>query len=189
MSILSAAIDRLSSLFGRHDSKFVSHVVLLPAPSNLFIHNLTQTLDELFPSTFTAEHDTDDTDASFAIAGPDGEPPYFVKSLVDGHSGIFLIHVAKQPYIEPDAFQGDEFDDEIKSGVAAHKAWFSVDLLENIGSDEAGWRFIRVLCAKLAPEDALCVLDPSRKRVVDFSNDVRTCLAAGADIFGDPTAL
>ncbi|MGI9412762.1 MAG: hypothetical protein ACR2PM_03795 [Hyphomicrobiales bacterium] len=184
MSIFSAAVDQLSSLFGRRDHKFESLVVLLPGPRDLFAHHLWQALEELFPAAFTGRHDTDDPHASFVTAGMDSEPPYLVKSLAEGHSGLFLIHLAGQPYIDPDEFRGDDFNDEIKSGVATHKAWFSVDRLESIGSDEDVSRFIRVLCAKLAPHDALCVLDPGKKGIAEFSDDVRTCLAAGADIFG-----
>ena len=153
------------------------------------IYNLIDHLNAQFPEEqfHDAEMDGDENqqsaDQSFVIAGfegPTGEPSFFVKSLAKHHGGLFIVHNSSQLYFN-DLGPGEK--EQPGELIAMHKAWFSVDLLDDVAQPEESLRFLRVMAARLAPAGALAIYDTETGHLTPLNDDVKDALSNGYDVF------
>lgn len=154
------------------------------------IYNVIDHLSAQFPeeefhdAEMEGEDDQQSADQSFVIGGfegPTGEPSFFVKSLAKHHGGIFLIHNASQLYFNN--YGPDENEQRTGELIAGHKAWLSIDLLNDVDQPEESLRFMRVMAARLAPAGALAFYDTETGLLVPLDDDVRDALSKGYDVF------
>lgn len=182
--------QKVLSLFGKGDGTFISLIVLLRSPLALSLDDVRAHLNTIFPGKFQELSDENDgADCSFVIDGvdgPTGEPSFFVKCIEPRHGGIFLIHNCSKRYTSPEAFNGQDVHPELVQSVKLHNAWLSVDPIDNIDSKEDADRFMRVVIAQFAPQDALAVLNPAVSGFVSYTEMLRRALAQGEDVFEDP---
>ena len=187
--ILIGLFEWATALFRRDKYPARCLVVLLPEPIQMTIHSLIDHLNAEFPDeTFhdaemEGPDDQQSADQSFVVAGfegPSGEPSFFVKSLAKHHEGLFLVHNTSQLYFNSSSPDNDEQIDEL---IATHKAWFSIDLLNDVTQPEEALRFLRVMAARIAPADALAVYDTGVGQLKPFDDDVRETLSKGYDVF------
>ncbi len=181
MSTIGKWLGRKLPHLRKRRTELVSLVVLLPAPLRLSINGLHDGLARLFPGQFTLGAEGG-PDGSFAIVGPDGptgEPSFFIKSLVAAQRGVFLLHDASSPYTDLARLEEVGPQDELDHAILRHRAWFSVELLQTIGSQAEARAFIAALAGRLAPDDALVLLDPTGHRFELFTDAIRQALLAG----------
>lgn len=192
MKFLRGIVNRVRSRFGGGRAELASLVVLTDQQIEVSVEDLQGHLGILFPEHFPLgiEAHEDDGDVSFVVDmldGPMGGKSLFVKSLVPGKSGMFMVHTS--PNNRFDKPQPKEpSTDEVEAVLERHRSWFSVDLLTEIGSTAEGRAFMSVLAGALVPDDAMTLYDPHGKQLIIFDDEVRVSLLTGQDLFADEAA-
>ena len=151
----------------------VSWVVLSDSYVELKVDMLREKLDAVYPGHFLPPQD-----GSFVIDGP-GPGQFFVKSIIPGAAGMFLIISVPGPYTEFPICRGDRGSVGSPQGCGAICCWLSVDLIHKITSDDEAYRFIEQVLAKLAPADAAFLVHPEMRVTLGFDDDIRRRLASG----------
>jgi len=189
MQFFTKLKKRIEGLFTRPGQDQANLVFLAKSLPVRTIYELQDSIHNLFPGeTFHAvtekEPEEEDGDISFIVdgfVGPTGHPSYFVKSLVEGLSGIFLVHVVPQRFwVEPQVF-GDLPETDPVRTIDEHSCWFAIDSFGVIGTKQEGLKFSRQLAVALAPPDTLGIFDQTWSQAMIFSDQVKADLLNGDD--------
>ena len=148
----------------------ISIVFLLRAPRRMSEAGVRSAASKAFNVTF----DADDPDATtWVVTGP--APPMDELREKDAQvfivgvpQGIFMVYNFAVPYMDrSDEFAESISDGRLRSAIAAHRAWVSVDAMGDV-PDEASkaeaYRAIGKLLAELAGPDCLAVYCPELER-------------------------
>jgi uncharacterized protein YegJ (DUF2314 family) len=172
------------------EEPLVSMVYLLEAPRQLTAEDLRACVSRAFGVTL----DVDNPDAAeFVLPAPapprDMMPADNAQSFVIQVSqGAFIVHNAPAPYVdEPDEFAKTIVDKRLRDAISTHKAWLSVDALDDVGDNEAradAYRAIGKLMAELAGPDCLAIYCPELERCNEY--DAQLLVALRGD---DPLSL
>ncbi len=189
MQFLTWLKDKIRGLFAEDGVDAASVVILSKSLPVKSIHELQDAIHDLFPGeTFRAvtENDAEDDegDVSFIVdgfTGPTDHPSYFVKSVVPGCRGIFMVHVVPQRYWVDQQVFSDFPDTDPVRAIDDHICWFAIDPLGVIGTKQEGLRFSRLLTAALAPPDTLGMYYRTWSQAMVFSDQVKADLQNGDD--------
>lgn len=192
MNFLRGIVNRVKSLFGGGRAELASLVVLTDQQIDVSIEDLQGHLGILFPEHFPPgiEAHEDDDDVSFVVDmldNPMGGKSLFVKSLVPGKSGLFMVHTSPNNRFDK-PIPTEPSTDGVEAVLERHRSWFSADLLSEIGSKTEGRAFMSVLAGALAPHDAMALYDPHMKQLIMFDDEIRVSLLMGEDLFTDGAA-
>lgn len=109
--------------------------------------------------------------------------------------GTFAVLVSDQPYIdEPEYFAKNSIRDKrLRNAVESHRAWMSVDLMDEPGSrnedPERAYAVIGKILSYLAGPDCLAIYCPQLQRCNEFDLSLIEILAGDSplDLFDEPT--
>ncbi len=135
---------------------------------------VSRKLDELYPGKFLPPKQQ----ANFVVGGPSPKP-LLIKSTMPGRSGLFMLLSVPGPYTAFSDFAGFIADPAFRRQAEAQAAWFSIDRIGKIGSDEDAYRFIAAALIKLAPADAVIVVKPETRAALVLDDALRRRLAEG----------
>jgi hypothetical protein len=135
---------------------------------------VSRKLDELYPGKFLPL----DQQENFVVGGPSPKP-LLIKSTMPGRAGMFMLLSVRAPYTEFSDFAGFIADPAFRRKAEAQAAWFSIDLIGKIGSNEDAYRFIAAALVKLAPDDAVIVVKPETRAAMVLDDALRRQLAEG----------
>jgi hypothetical protein len=172
---LPEAIAQTSSPPKRH--QMISLVVLSNSYIDLKATTLAKKLDELYPGKFVPMGQQD----NFVVGGPT-PGQFLIKSTMPGLAGIFMLLSVPAPYTEFSDFNHSIPDASLRRKAEAQKCWLSVDLVQNIKTDEEAYRFIGAVLAKLAPPDTAVLVRPENNSAMPFDDGVRRQLASGEPV-------
>jgi len=129
-------------------------------------------------------------------------PPRDTKELNDGIThfmvkipqGLFAVLVCNRPYISnPKRFARQSIRDKrLRNAVEHHKAWVSVDLMDepsDAETNKAAYRVIGQILATLAGPDCLAIYCPEIQRCNEFDLSLMEALSGASplDLFKEPT--
>ena len=135
---------------------------------------VSRKLDELYPGKFLPPNQQE----NFVVGGPSPKP-LLIKSTLPGRSGMFMLLSVPGPYTDFSDFARFIADPAFRRKAESQAAWFSVDRIGKIGSDEDAYRFIAAALVKLVPVDAVIVVKPETGAAVVLDDELRRRLAAG----------
>ena len=109
--------------------------------------------------------------------------------------GLFSVLVSHAPYIsDPKSFAKDSIRDKrLRSAVESHRAWMSVDLMDENGNDPEvarhAYAVIGKILSSMAGPDCLAIYCPEMQRCNEFDLSLIEVLASGEplQIFEEPT--
>jgi hypothetical protein len=160
---------------GKHE--MVSWVVLSKTYVDFDAREVRRKLDELYPGRFLPA----DQPANFVVGGK--MPGMFIiKSTIAGAAGIFILLNVPGPYTDFSDFAESIADRALRRQAEAQTAWFSVDLIGKITTNEEAYRFIGAAVARLAPADAAFLVKPATKQTIVFDDKIRGQLASGQPV-------
>ncbi len=162
---------------GAHTSfdgrQMTSLVVLSKSRANLTLDSLRETLDSIWPGEFLPPKDS----GNFVVAGPVKGAMFMVVCNIPGYAGGFMIHSVPASYDGYSDFKQCIKDAELIQIVNTHRSWLSVDRIMPQGTEEEHYRFIGVLLSRIAPEDSVAVVHPTKLLTIRFTEEVRTSLS------------
>jgi hypothetical protein len=155
--------------------------LLSGSPAALTLDDLRASLDRAFPGEFLPQRD----DRSFVVEGETPGEPYFIKSLVGGAEGMFLLHHQVGSAEDWSDMDFDDTDDPVfRRLVRADHSMMSIHMIKAMAGEDAAYSFMLRALAEIAPPEPGFLLYPSRG-CVPFDDKVRRMAAAGRDPFQD----
>jgi hypothetical protein len=154
--------------------KMISLVALSNEYVDLTADTLSKKLDELYPGKFWPPRQQ----ANFVIIGP-GPGQFLIKSTIPSAAGMFMVLSVPEPYTQFSDFARFVADPALRRIAEAQHCWLSVDLVREIASEADAYRFIGAALAKLAPAQAVLVVNPDNNSAIPFDNDLRRRMATG----------
>jgi hypothetical protein len=163
-----------------HDRGMISLVVLSNSYVELTLDILRARLDEIFPGHFLPARD----EGSFVIEGSVPETEFFIKSVVPGANGMFMLWSVPGPYTCFSDFAEEINDPVLRQLAEEQEYWMSVDLVHDGTTEAEAYRFIGSVLAALAPPDSAVLVHAGKLESIRFNDEVRRRLASGDGAFG-----
>ena len=162
------------------DQPLISIVLLQKQARSLDPLILQQILSDAWGGNFSEEED-----GQFVV----GEDPIHI---VQSREGTWLIHNHDEPYADPEEMSESINELRLKTAVASHQAWLSVDLLTPSNSDlplDTYYPYIFRLISELANNDTLVIYRPESGHANVWDEDVAASLGSDAPLenFSNPS--